>query len=518
MADTIGANTFGKVLDELPPSLRWIEGVKINTTTELNPDALHIVATETSSDEGSNTSSVPKLLADMLPTAVSESICADLQACGWNGSGSYLHHMGKQSFLLIAASTHKNISDARKARQIGIDAAKAITKFKYKQLVICTGKYEALDIFDGLVMGLYRLKFNHTPAHKDKKEELPKTIELLAKCDTADVEKRRSLARAVMFTRSLQDSPPNWMHSEKLAEVVEQACAGLPIKFKAFGREQMQEMGMGSFLAVAAGSSKDPKMLVMEVEGHDSSRNIALVGKGVTFDTGGISLKPSNAMMDMKYDMSGAAAVIGTMLHLAHEKPAVNVVGLVGAVENMPSSMAVRPSDIVTAMNGMSVEILNTDAEGRLVLADLLCYACKHYDPRLIIDIATLTGAVLMAVGSCGAALMTNNQKAADYVLNTADEAGEPIWQLPMWDEFKKEVKGEYSDLKNITSPGVRAGSITAACFLEKFVGDTPWVHLDIAGTAYDSKATGFPNKGSTAFGLRTMKTACNVFSEDFPK
>ena len=508
------SNLLGKVLDQMPPALRWLEEVAINTTANPNPKALHIIATEKADDDAAT----PTLSADMLPTTVSESISADLKACGWNGSGSYLHRMGEQSFLLVAASTHKNISDIRKARQVGIDAVGVISKFKYEQLVICDGKYSALDIFDGIAMGLYRLKFKDSPAHKDDKEQaLPKAIELLAKCATADINKRRSLARAVMFTRALQDSPPNWMHSEKLAEVVEQACAGLPIKFKAFGREQMRAMGMGSFLAVAAGSSKDPKMLVMEVEGQDTSRNVALIGKGVTFDTGGISLKPSAAMMDMKYDMSGAAAVIGAMLHLAHDKPAVNVVGLVGAVENMPSSMAVRPSDIVTAMNGKSIEILNTDAEGRLVLADLLCYACKHYEPRLIIDIATLTGAVLMAVGSCGAALMTNNQKAADYVLNNSDAAGEPIWQLPMWDEFKKEVKGEYSDLKNITSPGVRAGTITAACFLEEFVGDTPWVHLDIAGTAYDSKATGFPSKGSTAFGLRTMQTACREFSEDFP-
>ncbi|MDE3269379.1 MAG: M17 family metallopeptidase [Pseudomonadota bacterium] len=508
----VSENKLGDVLNEMPPALRWIEDVAISATADLNPQALHIVATEKSDTE----QATPTLLAAMLPTAVSESIHTDLQACGWNGNGTYLHRASGQSFLLVAASTHKNVSATRKARQIGIDAASVLAQFKYQQVVICGGKYEALDMFDGLVMGLYRLKFKDNAAHKDDKEaELPQAVELLAKCDTADIAKRRSLARAVMFTRALQDSPPNWMHSEKLAEVVAKACEGLPIKFKAFGREQMREMGMGSFLAVAAGSSKDPKMLVLEVEGHDSSRNIALVGKGVTFDTGGISLKPPAAMMDMKYDMSGAAAVIGTMLHLAHAKPAVNVIGLIGAVENMPSSMAVRPSDIVTAMNGMSIEILNTDAEGRLVLADLLCYACKHYEPRLIVDIATLTGAVLMAVGSCGAALMTNKQQAADYVRNNADIAGEPIWQLPMWDEFRKEVKGSYSDLKNITSPGVRAGTITAACFLEKFVGDTPWVHLDIAGTAYDSKATGYPNKGSTAFGLRTMESVCQNFSED---
>ena len=500
---------------EAPPTLKWLNELNISSTETISEQALNIIPT-TKEDKKKNDI---KLLADKIPADISANISRHLQKCGWAGSGSHFLEIDGHQFLLVGTTTH-DVSDKQKARQVGLEAAAFLKNFKFKQLAVCSGKLNELDVFDGIVMGFYSMKFKDTPAGKkdeDSDSKFPSSLALLTDEKEPDISRSRNLARAVLLSRMLQDSPPNWLDSEKLAELVAKICEDLPIKYKALGREEMEALGMGSFLSVAKGTHRDPKMIVMEVTGRDSSRTIALAGKGVTFDSGGISLKPSTAMADMKYDMSGAASVVGAMVYLAQEQPAVNVVGIVGAVENMPSSHATRPSDIVTAMNGLSIEVLNTDAEGRLVLADVLCYAVENYKPCLIIDIATLTGAALYATGSCGAALMTNNQAAADFVLKNSSAVGEPFWQLPMWAELKKEVKGDCSDLKNITASNVKAGTITAACFLERFVGTTPWVHLDIAGTAYSCKATGFPSKGSCGYGLRTLAEVCHTFSEDFP-
>jgi len=250
-------------------------------------------------------------------------------------------------------------------------------------------------------------------------------------------------------------------------------------------------------------SQQPPKFIIMNYKGRDADEiDIALVGKGITFDSGGISIKPSEAMADMKGDMAGGASVMATLIAMAQLKPRINVTALVPATENLPSGTALKPGDILTAMNGRTIEVLNTDAEGRLILADALSYT-KKLGAKSIIDVATLTGACMVALGKICTGVFSNNQELADKVIAAGDETGEFAWQLPMYEEYREQLKSDIADIKNI---GNRyGGAITAAKFLEEFVNKTPWVHLDIAGTYETDKEKGYLVKGATGIPVRTL-------------
>ncbi|WP_193166272.1 leucyl aminopeptidase [Microbulbifer hainanensis] len=256
--------------------------------------------------------------------------------------------------------------------------------------------------------------------------------------------------------------------------------------------KKMQSLGMGAFLSVAKGSEEPPALIAMQYKGGKASdKPVVLVGKGITFDSGGISIKPGMAMDEMKFDMCGAASVFGVMNALLELQPAINVVGLVAAAENMPSGCASKPGDVVTSMSGKTIEILNTDAEGRLVLCDTLTYAAK-YKPKAVIDIATLTGACVIALGNHATGLYANQQDLADKLLAAGERTGDRAWQMPLWDEYQSSLDSNFADMQNIG--GREAGSVTAACFLSRFAEDYTWAHLDIAGSAWNSGA----NKGAT--------------------
>ncbi len=264
------------------------------------------------------------------------------------------------------------------------------------------------------------------------------------------------------------------------------------ISTRVLSEKQMARLGMGSLLSVAAGSAEEAKLIIMEYKGAAAkSEPYALVGKGITFDTGGISLKPGAAMDEMKFDMCGAASVFGAMNAIAQLRLPINVVGVVAAAENMPGSKATKPGDIVTSMSGKTIEILNTDAEGRLVLCDALTYV-ERFKPRSIIDIATLTGAAVATFGSVVSALLANDDKLAETLLDCGEQAGDPAWQLPLWDEYQKQLHSNFADIANIGGP--RGGTITAACFLSRFTEKQKWAHLDIAGSAWNQGA----EKGAT--------------------
>jgi leucyl aminopeptidase len=269
------------------------------------------------------------------------------------------------------------------------------------------------------------------------------------------------------------------------------------------GRAEMEAEGMGSFLSVAQGTPEDPKLIAIEYRGgRDGEKPVVLVGKGLCFDSGGISIKPAQGMEWMKFDMSGAGGVLGAMETIGRLKPPVNVVGLVGSTTNMPSGTAVKPGDVVRASNGKYIEIINTDAEGRLVLADVLVYA-KRFEPAAVIDAATLTGACVIALGHTATGVMGSDDALVQEVLDAGRRAGEPGWALPMWDDFKELIKSDVADVKN--SGGRPAGTITAALFLQEFVDGFPWVHLDIAGTAYtESDLTVIP-RGPTGIPVGTF-------------
>ncbi|HKM69864.1 MAG TPA: leucyl aminopeptidase, partial [Stellaceae bacterium] len=316
-------------------------------------------------------------------------------------------------------------------------------------------------------------------------------------------------ASAVFFTRDLVSEPANVIYPETLAAQAERLTE-YGVEVEILDESRMRELGMNALLGVAQGSARPPRVVVMEwhgaAAGGDYSRHspLAFIGKGVTFDTGGISIKPAAGMADMKWDMAGSAVVIGLMRLLAARKAKVNAVGVVGLVENMPSGTAQRPGDIVTSMSGQTIEVLNTDAEGRLVLADALWYCQDRYKPRLMIDLATLTGAVIVALGHHRAGLFSNNDELADRLIEAGKTVGEEVWRLPLAESYDREIDSDAADVKNIGS-GRAGGSIIGAQFLQRFVNDVPWAHLDIAGMAWSTKDSATVPKGATAFGVRLL-------------
>jgi leucyl aminopeptidase len=317
------------------------------------------------------------------------------------------------------------------------------------------------------------------------------------------INKGRIMAEAANWARDLVNEPANHMTPSQMAEAARQLAKSYGLKVEVLDREQMAKLGMGALLGVAQGSQQPPKFIILNYKGSDSDEvNIALVGKGITFDSGGISIKPSEGMAEMKGDMAGGAAVMATLQALAQLKPKINATAIVPATENLPSGSALKPGDILTAMNGKTIEVLNTDAEGRLILADALSYA-KKLGARAIIDVATLTGACRVALGTICSGAFSNNQELADKIIAAGNEAGELTWQLPMYDEYREQLKSDIADVKNI---GNRyAGAITAAKFLAEFVDEIPWVHLDIAGTSETDKEKGYLVKGATGVPVRTL-------------
>lgn len=331
-----------------------------------------------------------------------------------------------------------------------------------------------------------------TEFHTDKKQYHPAQFELSivnddAKAVTAGLKEADIIAQATNLARHWIDSPPCVVTPPHLADEAKKIAKKYDLTFTVFNEKQIIEMGMGGLAGVSRGSDRDCQFVIMEYNcGKKTAPTIALVGKGITFDSGGLSLKPAQSMETMKEDMSGAAAVIATMQAIAQLKPKVNVVALTPISENLPSGKATKPGDILHFYNGKTAEIKNTDAEGRLILADALSYAVKHYKPDAMIDIATLTGACSYALGPFFTGLMSQHPELAKKVEQAAERSGDRVWPLPFHDDFKPAIKSAVADICNIGTPTYRAGAVTAGFFLQHFVGDVPWVHLDIAGTAFD--------------------------------
>ena len=357
---------------------------------------------------------------------------------------------------------------------------------------------------------------------KQKPEQKPSLNRLTIAASGAKAAKRDykpldKAAAAVFLTRDLVSEPANVIYPETLAAEAGQ-LAEFGVDVEILDEHKMRELGMNALLGVAQGSARPPRVVVMQWHGAKgsggaSSQPLAFVGKGVTFDTGGISIKPAAGMGDMKWDMAGSAVVIGLMRLLAARNAPVNAVGVVGLVENMPSGTAQRPGDIVTSMSGQTIEVLNTDAEGRLVLADALWYCQDRFKPRLIVDLATLTGAVIVALGHHQAGLFSNNDELADRLVEAGKAVGEQVWRLPLAESYDREIDSDAADVKNIGG-GRAAGSIIAAQFLQRFVNDVPWAHLDIAGTAWSTKDAPTVPKGATAFGVRLLDRFVSQYYE----
>lgn len=358
---------------------------------------------------------------------------------------------------------------------------------------------------------------------KEGADDKPSLVALAIGC--ADAERaealwrpRATLADAIAFTRNVVSEPANVIYPETLAEQA-RTLAGHGVEVEVLGEKRMRELGMGALLGVGQGSARESQLVVMQwwgagkpasAEGAgddapevDPNGPLAFIGKGVTFDTGGISIKPAANMEDMKWDMAGSGVVIGLIKALALRRAPVNAIGVVGLVENMPSSTAQRPGDVVKSMSGQTIEVINTDAEGRLVLSDALWYTKQRFRPKLMIDLATLTGAIIIALGSEHAGLFSNDDALAERLVAAGKAVGEPLWRLPLGEAYDKQIKSDIADMKNVGERG--AGSITAAQFLQRFVGNTPWAHLDIAGVAWAKKDSAVTPKGATGFGVRLL-------------
>jgi leucyl aminopeptidase len=314
-----------------------------------------------------------------------------------------------------------------------------------------------------------------------------------------------AVADSVFLARDLVNEPPNVLSPIEFARRAK-ALSKLGLKVEVLGEAQMKKLGMGALLGVGQGSERESQLVVLHWNGakKKAAPPVAFVGKGVCFDSGGLSLKPPTSMMGMKGDMGGAAAVVGTMRTLAVRKARVNAVGVIGLVENMPDGRAQRPDDVVKSMSGQTIEVLNTDAEGRLVLADALWYAQTRFKPKFVIDLATLTGAILVALGVEHAGLFSNDDKLSGRLIEAGKEVGEPVWRLPLGKDYDKLLRSKIADMKNIGGPN--AGSITAAQFLKRFVEKTPWVHLDIAGVAWqDNEQKPLIPSWGTGWGVRLL-------------
>lgn len=313
-----------------------------------------------------------------------------------------------------------------------------------------------------------------------------------------------ALSEGISLTRHVVSEPPNILYPASMAAKALE-LEKLGVKVEVLNQAQMKELGMGALLGVAQGSIHEPKFIILQwLKGEKDHPPFAVVGKGVTFDSGGISLKSSNGMEDMKYDMAGSGVVLGLLKTLALRQAKVNVIGIMGMVENMPSGSAQRPSDVVKSMSGQTIEVINTDAEGRLVLADALWYTQDRFKPKAMVNLATLTGAIRVALGDEYAGLFSNNDDLAEKLTKAGQAVGEQLWRLPMGEAYDKDIDSDIADMKN-TGSGRGAGSITAAQFLKRFVNDVPWAHLDIASVAWQKQDRPLTGKGATAFGVRLL-------------
>jgi len=369
---------------------------------------------------------------------------------------------------------------------------------------------ETTALLLGARLRAWRFDTYRTKLTDDKKPSLTRIDVIGAPADVAaDWAEEEAVAAGVEFTRELVTEPANVIYPESFVERVRTRVADTDLAVRVLDESEMSALGMGSLLGVAQGSARPPRLLVLEWKGGEQesqagSGPIAFVGKGVTFDTGGISIKPAAGMEDMKWDMGGAGAVAGTMLTLALRKAKANVVGICGLVENMPDGNAQRPGDVVTSMSGQTIEVINTDAEGRLVLCDALTWVQREFAPTRIVDLATLTGAIIGSLAHEYAGLFSNDDTLAADLTAAGESTGDRLWRFPMGPAYDKMIDSPIADMKNVGSRF--GGSITAAQFLKRFIeNDTPWAHLDIAGTVWADKPGATWDKGATGFGVRLL-------------
>jgi len=421
---------------------------------------------------------------------------------------------GKKTRRFLAVGLGEKKNNREILRKAGGTVAQVALKLKAKRLLLnlpsrMADEREASEcLAEGLMLGSYTFKKYKNPSNTD---ELPGKLEVftISGKNTGEIEEGVAQAKrnadSVILARDLANEPGNQLTPAKFAFFARKIARKAGLAFKVLSQEQLGRLKMGGILGVSQGSSQPPRLVIVEYNLDKSVPTVMLVGKGITFDSGGISLKPSSGMEEMKYDMCGGAAVLGAMYAIGLEQPEkCNVVALIPLAENLPGPSSIKPGDIIKAYGGKSIEVVNTDAEGRLLLADALAYGIERYKPQAVIDIATLTGAMVVALGHHICGLMASDDKLAKKIEEAGGRCGEPYWRLPLADEYAKQLKSDIADIKNV-GKGRDAGAIIAGAFLHEFVGKVPWAHLDIAGTAWNFTEKSYIPGGPSGFGTRTL-------------
>lgn len=423
----------------------------------------------------------------------------------------------KRVLFIGIGKKNKDLDGAAKLelfRIAGGAISKICAKYKISELLIWNGPALGLkrtevvqSLTEGVVLGDYQFT-----KYKAEDKENPtfngiKKLSFSATDNLADVRKSAKrgarIAAAACAARDMANEPGNYWTAAEFAEYGKNLAEKHPLTCTIIDKTKMKKLGMGGILAVNQGSATPPALVVLEYSPAKFNKTILLVGKGLTFDSGGISIKPSAGMEDMKYDMCGGAAVISAMQAIAEDKPSARVIGLIPATDNMSGSSALKPGDVITHYNGVTAEIVNTDAEGRLILADALAYGVKQYKPDCIVDVATLTGAVILGLGHHHSGVLSNDDRLAEELIEAGKKCAEPLWRLPLGKEYSKQIESQVADIKN--AGGRPAGTITAAAYLEKFIDDVPWAHLDIAGTAWGFTEKTYIPKGPSGIAVRTL-------------
>lgn len=421
-----------------------------------------------------------------------------------------LGQMGARRVILLGLGDKNEITFDRLREAAACSIKEALKEKLTKVAIIVPGllndySLEAHALVEGTLLANYQ-----PPCFQQKKEEQTELSSLILYCEkewqelvNKGAQKGEIFARGTCYARDLVNLPGNYLTPTILAEKARELAYRHGMEIEVLEKEQMKKYVMGGLLGVNQGSAEPPKLISIKYKGRKKWDHVlGLVGKGITFDSGGISIKPGAGMDEMKGDMGGAAAVLGALDIVGTLRPAINIVAVIPATENMPDGNALKPGDVITTMSGKTVEILNTDAEGRLILADGMTYG-KKLGANYLVDVATLTGAALIALGTCTTAAITNDEEFMEKVMAAADEAGELVWRLPAFKQYKEQIKSKIADLKN--TGGRHAGTITAGLFVGEFAGDTPWVHLDIAGTSWADKGDYLSPAGGTGAMVRTL-------------
>jgi leucyl aminopeptidase len=449
-----------------------------------------------------------------LDKALADDVLAQLAALGFKGARGKTQIVGRPGGLTAAGLAVVGGGDVKALDAAALESLAAGLYHAVKASGFASLSLDlrgvapelAAQAYLGLQLAGYRFDKYFGQAKLDKAPAL-KTVTVV--CDDPSAVEAAfaplaALRDGIVFARDLVSEPANVLYPQSYADRLK-GLEGIGLKVEVLGVAEMRKLGMNALLGVGQGSARESKLVVMQWQGaSDGDAPVAFVGKGVTFDTGGISIKPAEGMEDMKWDMGGSAAVVGTMIALAGRKAKVNAVGIVGLVENMPDGNAQRPGDVVKAMSGTTIEVINTDAEGRLVLADALWYCQDRFKPQFMIDLATLTGAMIIALGTDYAGVFSNNDELAERIGAASKASGENTWRMPLPAQYEKQIDSKIADIRNIG--GRPAGSITAALFLQRFVNGLPWAHMDIAPTAWtnEQRIPSVP-EGATGFGVRTL-------------